>query len=71
MDFLLADALFWIMGVIFLFIRYGNRKKVIAVRNNEFDGSYTEAGRSIAFSTLLTVTGIAIFSLLLGIYVIS
>lgn len=64
MDFLIADSFFWITGLLFLFIRYGNRKKVIAVRDLEFNGSYTEAGRSVLSTTALVLFGIAIFALI-------
>ena len=65
MDFLLADIFFWMIGAIYLLVRHRNLNAMALARNNAYEGSYVNAGKSVVLSVALILFGIAVFGLLL------
>lgn len=68
MDFLLIDTITNSTGKLYLFLRYRNQDKRRKIFQNEYEGSYTLAGREallwlLAFIVLLIVVGLIVSTL--------
>ncbi len=67
MEFLFADAFFALTGWCLLFAGYRSRKKVRAVLQEQFDGSFAQAGRLLSYLAFVWILLIGIIAMLLAI----
>ena len=53
MEFLLADIFFWIVGWIYMVIKYPNKAKRIATLKSKYSDSYNSIGREKSLKVML------------------
>jgi hypothetical protein len=67
MQFILAELFFALFGKLYLFLRYRTRSKMEYIRDNEFDGSYSDVGCQILTNSWLYLYGILLVISLLAV----